>query len=97
MSNSIAKVPGHVWPLDIQCDVCGISFKVTQPSDLINNTVYNYREINGERLPYVERRYVTTACPVCKKVHELQDNQVPTIFTTYNAIPAAPGEKPICG
>lgn len=92
---TISSVPGYVWPLTLKCVDCGINFDLQMPADMRRHTEYGYEDRDGIRLPYPKRKYVTASCPCCGKVHELQESQVPNIFTTL--IPIADGETPICG
>lgn len=91
---TISKVPGYVWPLDIECKTCGVTFTLHNPTDMLRHIKYNYKSVDGMPVPSEERRFVTAACPCCKTEHELQPSQVPAIFGA--AIPLAPGEGPIC-
>jgi len=91
----ITKVIGHVWPISITCNTCGVTFEADKPTDLRRHIEYGYDHQDGCSIPYVKRKYVTVSCPCCNTAHDLQDSQVPAIFG--NAIPMAEGENPIYG
>lgn len=90
----ISKITGYVWPIEINCDTCGVTFEVDHPADMLRHTEYSYPVIDGVTVPTVKRRYVTTSCPCCKAVHEILDTKVPPVLT--KAIPMASGVAPMC-